>query len=173
MLRLKRIIGWMLCALPAATVAANDVERFDDWVYYHVAAEGAEPALHVVESATPVAGIEIVYSCAAALEGPRESLMLLNERFTRMPPDSHFESLFTFASDGARAYADAVLHADPTHGSLDVDRDDLQPVLRQMRTNDAFIITNEGEAVTAIAVPLVGFDRAHARARQACTGGAS
>lgn len=164
-----------ICALIASCGLAaqpDAAQNYDDWVYYSVPAEGAEPAMHVVETARPAAGINVIYSCEARGDASRESMMLVNDGFAQMPADARFDATFTFARSGQRAYADAVLTADPAHATLDVETAALPRVLNHMRNHDAFIITegDEDEAVTAIAIPLPGFDRALARAQHTCKG---
>jgi hypothetical protein len=159
---------FLLLAIPLLASAQGDgAHRFGEWLHYTVPAEGSEPAIEVVETRQPVRGISVIYSCTQHLEGPEESLLLLNPGFANMKDAQRFDALFTFGKDTRREYADAGLQADPEHGTLDVvsGRDQ---VLRHMQRYSTFIITQDDSPITTIAIPTAGFEEALNVARQRC-----
>jgi hypothetical protein len=164
-----RATGLLLLFLVAPLLGAqgDGARRFGEWLYYSVPAEGSEPAIEVVETRQPVRGISVIYSCTRHVEGPEESLLLLNPGFANMKDAQRFDALFTFGKDKRRAYADARLQADPAHGTLDVvhgrDR-----VLRHMQRFSTFIITQNDSPITTVAIPTAGFDKALKLARARC-----
>ena len=163
-----RLPALLLLFLPLiAGAQSNGVRQFTDWVFYTVPAQGTEPAIAVVETARPVRGISMLYTCTSALEGPEESLLVLNPGFAEMPEGKRFETLFTFGEGDRRDYVDAELLADPQHATLDVVRG-RRKVLDRMQAFTAFIITQGDTAITEIAIPTEGFSDALARARDRC-----
>ena len=164
-----RATGLLLLFLVAPLLGAqgDGARRFGEWLYYSVPAEGSEPAIEVVETRQPVRGISVIYSCTRHVEGPEESLLLLNPGFANMKDAQRFDALFTFGKDTRREYADAGLQADPEHGTLDVvsGRDQ---VLRHMQRYSTFIITQDDSPITTIAIPTAGFEEALNVARQRC-----
>lgn len=158
----------LLLLLPLAAAAQSDsARRFGDWLHYTVPAEGSEPAIEVVETAQPVRGISVIYSCTKHIEGPEESLLLLNPGFANMKEAQRFDALFTFGKNKRRAYADAALQADPDYGTLDVVRG-RERVLERMQSYSTFIITQGDEPITSVAIPTAGFDKALKVARERC-----
>lgn len=160
------LLGMALLSATANAQSAN-AQRFVDWLHYTVPAEGSEPAIEAVETAQSVRGISVLYSCTKHIDGPEESLMLLNPGFANMKEAQRFQALFTFGENKRRAYSDAELQADPEYGTLDVvsgrDR-----VLRHMREYSTFIITQDDSPITTVAIPTAGFDDALQTARKRC-----
>lgn len=157
----------LLLITTALHAQGTDVQRFGDWIHYQVPAEGSEPAIDVVETAQDVRGVSMIYSCTRHIDSAEESLLLLNPGFADFEAGERFEALFTFGEEQRRGYADAELQADPRHGTLDVVAG-REHVLQQMQRYNAFIITQAGEAITAIAIPTAGFADALEAARQRC-----